>query len=565
MKRHGHLGLLAMTVATVALASPAAAVPDLGAMPHLARTLAYHIPLADPIAEEIRLDITQEELSRKTADDTAFRALAKFYEERNWAPAWTDKNGFTAGGMTLIEAIANADEDGLDPSAYILPQTRFTAAHKAEPRILAVAELTLVRAALAYAHDAQGGRFKPKSISGYINAEPTFPEPLSVLEALARAPRPANVLVAYNPPHMGSRKLKEKLAELRATEAVAEKPIRVPAGAAMRLGISDKRVPLLRKRLSVPTPTTRVAAAETVQTDAAPANPDPLVFDEALDTAVREFQKTAGLSPDGIVGPNTLRHLNGPADANPVADIVANMERWRWLPRKLGRFHVHVNIPEYLVRVNKNGRTVHQTRVVVGKPTNQTPIFSDEMEHIVVNPYWNVPVSIARKEMLPGIQANPGSYFARRGYEVVYNGRVIDPTAVAWTPENVRKVRIRQRPGARNALGRIKFMFPNRHSVYLHDTPSKSLFQRDARAFSHGCVRVNNPLDFADAILADNADWNSTRIKKLFGRSERRIDLPRHIPVHITYFTTLVDQNGELRTLRDIYGHNARVKAKLGL
>jgi murein L,D-transpeptidase YcbB/YkuD len=243
------------------------------------------------------------------------------------------------------------------------------------------------------------------------------------------------------------------------------------------------------------------------------------------------------------------------------------MERWRWLPRDLGQTHIMVNIPEYMARIVRDGQVAHETRVVVGKPQNQTPVFSDVMEFIIVNPSWNVPYSIASKEMLPNLQRDP-TYLARQGMEVLdVSGKrpiVIDSTMVDWYSVNMKRIRIRQPPGERNALGHIKFMFPNQHAVYLHDTPSRNLFANAVRAYSHGCVRVQDPFALADVLL-EGTDWNAARMKKLIGGTERRIDLAHKLPVHLTYFTADIDPDGNLVTRNDIYGHDRKMRAALGL
>lgn len=238
--------------------------------------------------------------------------------------------------------------------------------------------------------------------------------------------------------------------------------------------------------------------------------------------AVVAFQSENGLQADGVVGSRTLLALNAASeDGMTVSDILANMERWRWMPRDMGAFHIFVNIPEFSARLFRDGTKVYETRVVVGKPSNQTPVFSDVMDHVIVNPYWNVPYSIASEELLPSILSD-ASYLPRRNYEVLAGGRVVDPASVDWSGVNLNQVRIRQRPGSGNALGQIKFMFPNRHAVYLHDTPSKSLFARSARAFSHGCVRVQDPFDFADALLQLDTQWTAARLKSMIGGEEKR-------------------------------------------
>jgi murein L,D-transpeptidase YcbB/YkuD len=225
-------------------------------------------------------------------------------------------------------------------------------------------------------------------------------------------------------------------------------------------------------------------------------------------------------------------------------DILANMERWRWLPAEMGKRHVWVNVPEYKLRLVRDGRPIHEARVIVGKPETPTPIFSDEMDHAIVNPSWYVPPSIFKNEF----HGDP-AYARARGYDVVYsrNGGIT----------------VRQPPGERNALGFIKFMFPNQHAVYLHDTPNRKLFGAEKRAFSHGCVRLDQPFRFGEFVLG--SEWNEPRLRSLIGKGERTIRLPEKIPVHITYFTLTVDEKGELRQIADLYAVNNKVRVALGL
>ena len=274
--------------------------------------------------------------------------------------------------------------------------------------------------------------------------------------------------------------------------------------------------------------------------------------------ALRASDLTSSLTP-AAVGSLAPAGRRDPQDA--AADIIANMERWRWLPTDLGTDHVFVNIPSFSLTLQKGGNVAVATRVVVGKPQTPTPVFSDRMQFLVVNPYWNVPPSIALKEYLPQLQRNPYALQAK-GLEVVSRGRVVDPATIDWANAG-RSVAIRQPPGERNALGHIKFMVPNQHAVYLHDTPSRSLFGRDIRAYSHGCVRVQDPFRLAEAVLG--GEWSAGRLKSMVGGGERQIRLTQELPVHLAYFTTFVDGAGMLHHAADIYGHNRRVKALLGL
>ena len=293
---------------------------------------------------------------------------------------------------------------------------------------------------------------------------------------------------------------------------------------------------------------------------------DPEVFDDSVDAAVKAFQESAGLKADGVLGPSTLDRLNAAANSH-VDTILVNMERWRWMPEDLGQFYVRVNIPNFNLDIYKNGKVFYTTRIVVGQPTKQTPIFSDEIEYVIVNPSWNVPASIALKEMLPDIQADPAR--ALNGYQVFANiggrFRAVDPWSVDWRNVDMRNIQIKQPPGEKNALGSIKFMFPNPYAVYLHDTPSKSLFQKDFRAYSHGCMRVMNPWDFAASLLTYDPNVSADSLKKLVGGQETQVNLTHRIPVHITYFTAWVDDSGKLQVRSDVYGHDARMEKAFGL
>jgi murein L,D-transpeptidase YcbB/YkuD len=473
-----------------------------------------------------------------------------FYEARGFTTLWFGADAPSPQMAELRRSMDEADLYGLDPATYATPS--FEDRRYYDPQRLAQADVEFSRAVARFVTHISSGRIRPTDISKLITLQPERPDIGEALLTLSHASSADEALASYEPQHKQYKALKAKLAALRALGAEDDRIV-VPDGALLKPGKSDERVSLLRARLDV---------------DLAPeAEAD--LYDEALVDAVKAFQEENGLSVDGIVGPRTLLALNGISREEAIASIIANLTRWRWMPRDLGAFYVMVNVPEFLVRVVDDGSVVHETRVVVGKPTNRTPTFSNTMSHVVVNPYWNVPVSIVRNEMMSQIRANPYGYFARHGYQVFanINGRMrqVNPTRINWYAVSASSVRIRQVPGAHNALGRIKFMFPNQHSVYLHDTPSKSLFSRDRRAFSHGCVRVQNPLDFADAILPHAApDWNSSRLERLFGGNERRVNLDNPIPVHLAYFTATVDADGELRHFEDIYGYDGKMTAYLG-
>ncbi|OYW35614.1 MAG: hypothetical protein B7Z45_06500, partial [Azorhizobium sp. 12-66-6] len=438
---------------------------------------------------------------------------------------------------------AAAGADGLEPGDY----ARVKLSAGADTDALARAELKLAASALLYARHAQAGRFDPSvRISAMVTPSRTFPDPLAVLSNLSQVADAGAALGAYNPPHRGYQLLKAKLADAR--RAPATPPVRISGGPTLRPGEVDARVPALRARLGR-------SGGHTSR-----------IYDGDLAEAVRAFQVANGLEADGVIGASTLDALNRWSDSGDrSADIIANMERWRWLPRDLGTRHVMVNIPEYMVRVYDDGLDVFDTRVVVGKPESPTPLLTKDMTYVVVNPYWNIPPTIARKEMLPNLQRDP-YFLTRQGMEIVRNGRVVDPATVNWTA-GLGGYSFRQPPGERNALGRIKFMFPNDHSVYLHDTPSRRLFANDRRAYSHGCIRVQDPLAFGEVVfnLGMDGGWSEARIEKMLGGAERYITLKQKIPVHLVYFTTFVDEQGRLKAREDLYGINEKVKAILGL
>ncbi|MCX5517560.1 L,D-transpeptidase family protein [Kaistia defluvii] len=503
----------------------------------------------DPAARALKslLATPQGKLSFNDKRDRA--AMVEFYAERDYQPVWMVEGVYTAQARRIMDRIAAAAEDGLDPAAYTLPPATLGSSTPAGPDIAASVDLLLSKAVLTYARQAYAGRLDPSSISKLITLKPLLPDPIEVLTTVSTASDGAGAIAAYNPQHEGYLRLKQALATARSVETpTVHAPL--PSGKSMKVGLSDPRVPLLRARFDLPAPSEA-----------------PEVYDETLAQAVKSFQADKGLKADGIAGNATVAFINGTGKSN-TAEIIANMERWRWMPRDLGAFHIIANIPEYNVRVVENGKVIHTTRSVVGKITNQTPVFSDAMESIVVNPSWNVPASITMKEMLPAVRRDP-SYMSRKGYQVLANVdgkfRPVDPQMVDWSNVNARQIMIRQPPGDDNALGNVKFLFPNEHAVYLHDTPSKSFFKRDDRALSHGCVRVQDPLEFADVLLAHQGGWSQQRLRKMVGGKEKWINLPNRIPIHLTYFTAFVDDNGDVQTRPDIYGFNARVEKALGL
>jgi murein L,D-transpeptidase YcbB/YkuD len=339
--------------------------------------------------------------------------------------------------------------------------------------------------------------------------------------------------------------------------------VKIPDGPTLSVGIEHEQVALLRKRLDI---SVEDGAKETT-------------FDASVHSAVQRFQAAHGVLPDGLVGPGTRRILNGQRQqaANPAKArlILLNMERWRWLPHDLGDYYVTVNIPEFMLRVMDEGKPAFTTRVVVGKTNTQTPIFSNEMQTIVFGPYWNMPNSIKTEEIRPYIREEGGWFggggwntavLERHNLRVNIGGREIDPSRIDWSRIDIRSLNIYQPPGPGNVLGNVKFLFPNKHDVYMHDTPQKHLFARPVRAESHGCMRVQNPDQLALTLLKRDQGWSAARVASSIQNGyDQQVPLRQKIPVYVSYFTLWVNNDGTISTFVDLYGHDARMAAALRL
>ncbi len=475
-------------------------------------------------------------------------ALQQFYASRWNQPYWMSASGPKPIVSGLISTLTHADLYALSPADFAgvtgLPDRDWS---QAEPLEVARAEIRLMQAALLYARQASAGRIDPKRSGSDVTLEPQAAEPAKLLNSMASHEDPAAFLRSLHPQTAEFAKLRETYLAYRNIAARGGWPH--IGGGALRLGSRGAGVARLRKRLMLSGDLPPGAALD-----------DPR-FGRPLMEAVKLFQSRHGIRTDGVVGPGTRAALNVPVETR-IRQLALNLERRRWLPDDLGRRHVVVNQPEYRLRVVENGKTVHETRVVIGKPTQQTPEFSDEIELVVLNPYWNVPRSIATKEILPILRRNPG-YLSRKGMQLVnQRGKPVSPYRINWSRQSRRgfNYSIRQRPGAGNALGRIKFLFPNQHSVYLHDTPSKSLFSRPRRAFSHGCVRVQNPVRLAEVLMKPQFGWSRrTLAGKISTRRNQPIRLKQTIPVHLTYHTVWVGKEGAVHFADDMYGRDRRL------
>jgi L,D-transpeptidase YcbB len=467
------------------------------------------------INEKEALRISIQGLLSAKARDTASRkaqkdALIEYYRVPDQPLLWVDEKGLTERAKQVMAEIGKADDYGLTASDYSLPDPAgFNASNPKSRDWLADAEMKVSYAVLGYAKDARGGRIEPLRLSKNLDPAVALPNPAEVLESIAVRSDPAAYLRSFQPDQPQFEALRQKLLELRGGKVEQPKPnvVIIPEGPVLKFGMQHEQVALLRKRLDVQ------------------AGADETKFDEAVLEAVRQFQSSHGAYADGMVGPGTRRMLSGgqrqqQAVSSParVNQILVNMERWRWLPHDLGPFYVAVNIVE-------EGTPIHTARVVVGKPDKQTPVISDEMEEVIFNPYWNVPNSIKNEEIAPYMGYGGGffgggwdtSVLKRHGLRIKYGNRDIDPDQIDWSRNDIRNFDLVQPPGPNNVLGRVKFLFPNKHDVYMHDTTQKNLFAKTVRAESHGCMRVQNPEQLATILLKQDQGWNSQRVASAIG------------------------------------------------
>jgi murein L,D-transpeptidase YcbB/YkuD len=473
-------------------------------------------------------------------------ALAAYYQQKGGAPIWLG----TSRMAELVQRLKAAGEDGLDPASYPSGQLERLAAAAADTdaRSRAVIELAFSAAFLEYASDLRVGRLLPRKVDPDFFLQEKTIDPLAALTGVAAAASVDAFLDGWQPPGADYAALKAALARYRAIEKAGGWPS-VPLGATLKPGADDPRVPSLRARLAV--------------TDGPLAPDSGDHYDDALEAVVQAFQARHGIDPDGNIGKATVAALNVPV-ADRIGQIVVAMERWRWMPENLGADHVIVNIAGYELTLVKGGAVADRMAVVVGKPYSRTPVFSDAIRYVELNPYWNVPGSIAIKEELPILKKNPAS-LAAQGYEAVQGGRAVPVSDIDWSRYGASDFpfQLRQRPGPKNALGRAKFVFPNKFDVYLHDTPAHSLFVKTDRAFSHGCIRLSRPIDLAEEVLADVPGWSRARIEQtIAGGNNTVVNLVHPLPIHITYLTAWV-ANNQVNFRNDIYEQDAKLAEAL--
>ncbi len=476
-----------------------------------------------------------------------------FYEQRQYRPAWTQAAKIT----DLMQAIENVKKDGLRPEDYHRRQLQSLSKQietqtPPDPRLLAMRDILLTDALVLMGYHLQFGKVDPVQLdpNWNLSAQIGSKDPVTLTQESIESGSIYQFFTDLRPRDEYYTYLKKTLSQYFSIQADGGWQM-IPVGPTLKKGMEHQRVEMLRDRLT--------ATGDLVSTPEGPVT----IFDENLQEAVKHFQRRRGLKPDGIVGKNTLRALNIP-DKVIIDQIRVNLERVRWvMSEDLDEF-IFVNIPSFEVYYVRDEKIKWSTRAQVGKPFRRTPVFRAKMTYLEFNPTWTIPPTILAKDILPAVKRDP-RYLQKYKIQVIdKKGKVIDSNSIDWSKYSGKNFpyQLRQKPGPNNALGRVKFMFPNKHAVYLHDTPAKNLFDKESRAFSSGCIRIENPLELAQLLLPKG--WDQNRIQQVLQSNKTRtVKLGRPMPVIIFYLTSLPAPDGEFYALKDIYNRDQAVLEEL--
>ena len=505
----------------------------------------------DSDASAVRL-VLADRTTNIRASDVVRKAVLEHYKSTGFKPLWITDGNINARGLALLDVLAKADREGLDPMRYkpsVLEAYEGAVAQLDGDGLgLAQFDVGLTAAAVTYAQHMSGGAYEPERTSAYYDVKTDRVDAAFAVKTLANTPFPAEYLNHLAPTHPAYDAMKAELAKL-STVIPSDQPA-FPEGKRVRIGQKDPRVAVLRERL--------IDENYIGFADAEVADEKRDVLDKVLARALKKFQEVKGVGQTSNLDSATVKALNGPDIAEVKDKLLSSMERVRWLPRDMGQRYVLVNQASYRVNLIENGRLAWASNVIVGKPLTQTAVFSDTFETVVFNPTWGVPQSIILKEYLPKLRANPG-YMDKIGFKVIKaDGKVVSSRSIDWNSVGANSgIGIMQPAGDGNALGEVKFLFPNTHSIYMHDTPNRELFSQSKRNFSHGCVRVENPREFAEVLLG----WDRGRVDdSIDGGESSSVKVTTKTNVHLAYFTAWPDEEGIMRYHSDAYGRDITLK-----
>jgi L,D-transpeptidase YcbB len=516
----------------------------------------------DQEAESIRIELINK-ATKIRAVDIERKAILAFYTSNQFKPIWTAGGHVSPRAASLLKVLSKAGEDGLVAKNY-LPQglTSFDNVEEMivnDPVAIARFDIAMTAATLKYARHLSGGQFDPNRLSLYNDIKPQTVSADAVMKVIGYSPFPEAYIANLAPQNSQYAAFKSAMSTLSDN---GKKPDEIVDGQDLKVGSQDDRLPAIRARLQ----SLGIAVPELT------AEADPTIYDKKLSLSVKKLQASNKIKATGIIDASTLTALNADNSADERKRLIYNMERMRWLPKNLGSRYVFVNQPAYEVNVIDNGKVAWNSRVIIGKPMNQTYSFYDQIETVVFNPSWGVPASIIINEYGPKSRKDPG-YLDRNGFKIKdANGDQISSRDIDWwSIGQAPKFGVQQPPGSDNALGELKFLFPNSHDIYMHDTPTKNLFADATRAYSHGCVRVQNPREFASVLLGMNQEDVAKNLGEKAKKSKKAdpteafveshsVNLAQKVPVYLTYFTAWTDQSGKIQFYDDIYGRDAAME-----
>jgi len=505
--------------------------------------------LDDPVVHELHQHLVWD-VYDNWATDLDWAKLRLFYNKRDFLPVWLSPDGPTPKAKAIRDMLVFSDREGLEPEEYHTKSIQYMwRARRARSK--ARLELMITDAFLRYSVEVSVGYQFPRAADSDWHVQPKKIDGLEQLESFLAADDPVKFISQMPPPHRAYARLKSSLAYYRLLAEQGDWS-RIPQGPQLQLGMDHEQVVLLRNRL--------FREEYLAQNDDLTLT----LFDEKLNQAVRKFQNNYGHKVDGIVGRSTRRSFNVSL-LDRIKNLKQNMERWRWVPRNLGERYVIVNMAGYSLDYVENGKSVLNMPVIVGKPYRATPAFVDTLKYVELNPTWSVPPRIAKEKFLPKVQQDL-SFLKRNNLKVFDSWRKdakeVNPEKVDWNKLTDKwfPYKLQQTPGKHNNMGLIKFMFPNRFRVYLHDTPNRKLFDRYVRTFSAGCIRVSEPFNLAKQILKNNSAWIGRDFESILASGETTtINLEESIPVYLLYWTAWADENGKVHFRRDIYQRDKKI------